>query len=93
MVFLKSFLIIISGDRGNWGLISLAHTIRKNKKGNYFHFKIEGDGKTIIQLEKNERIDNNLLRFLTVKVKKFDLETSYFSEKSEQTKKLKNEKK
>ena len=30
------------------------------------------------ELEKNEKIDKNLLRYLTVKVKEFDLETDYF---------------
>ncbi len=49
-----------------------------NKKGNYIHFKIKADGKIISELEKNEKIDKNLLRYLTVKVKKFDLETDYF---------------
>ena len=62
----------------NWGLMNLSYLIKKNKKGNYIHFKIEGNGKTINDLEKNEKIDKNLLRFLTVKVKKFDLETNYF---------------
>ena len=32
----------------------------------------------MFELEKNEKIDKNLLRFLTVKVKKFDLEKKYF---------------
>ena len=35
---------------------------KKNKKGNYIHFKIKGSGKTISELEKNEKIDKNLLR-------------------------------
>ena len=63
----------------DWGLMNLAHLIKKNKKGNYIHFKIECDGSLIKELEKNEKLDKNLLRFLTVKVKKFDLETNYFS--------------
>ena len=62
----------------NWGLLNLAYLIKKNKKGNYIHFKIEANGKIISELEKNEKIDKNLLRYLTVKVKKFDLETDYF---------------
>ena len=62
----------------NWGLMNLSYLIKKNKKGNYIHFKIKGDGKTISELEKSEKIDKNLLRYLTVKVKKFDLETDYF---------------
>jgi len=62
-----------------WGLLNLSYIIKKNKKGNYIHFKIKGSGKIIKELEKNESIDKNLLRYLTVKVKKFDLETKYFS--------------
>ncbi len=65
----------------NWGLLNLAFLIKKNKKGNYIHFKIKGPSSLIQDLEKNERMDKNLLRYMTVKVKKFDLETNYFSGK------------
>ena len=68
----------------NWGLLNLSYLIKKNKKGNYIHFKIEGNGKLIAELEKNEKIDKNLLRYLTVKVKKFDLETNYFDKKEKE---------
>ena len=70
----------------NWGLLNMSYQIKKNKKGIYIHFKIEGSGKTIMELEKNEKIDKNLLRYLTVKVKKIDLETNYFEKKSEDIK-------
>ena len=73
----------------NWGLMNLSYLIKKNKKGNYIHFKIEGNGKTINELEKSEKLDKNLLRYLTVKVKKFDLETNYFQEKIENNEKKK----
>ena len=66
----------------DWGLLNLAYIIKKNKKGIYMHFKIEGSGKTIGELEKNEIIDKNLLRYMTVRVKKFDLDTEYFSKDS-----------
>ena len=62
----------------SWGLMQLSYLIKKNKKGNYLHFKIKGNGKTIKELEKNEKIDKNLLRFMTVKMKKLDLDTDYF---------------
>tara|TARA_B100000941_G_scaffold187309_1_gene134812 strand:- start:167 stop:520 length:354 start_codon:yes stop_codon:yes gene_type:complete len=65
----------------NWGLLSLSYIIKKNKKGSYIHFKIKGDGNVILELEKNESLDKKLLRYLTVKVKKFDLDTEYFSNK------------
>ena len=67
----------------NWGLMNLSYLIKKNKKGNYIHFKIKANGKILSELEKNEKIDKNLLRFLTVKVKKFDLETDYFNKNDE----------
>ena len=67
----------------NWGLMNLSYLIKKNKKGNYIHFKIKADGKIISELEKNEKLDKNLLRYLTVKVKKFDLETDYFKKNDE----------
>ena len=79
---------IIQNNEGNlvktekWGLMNLSYLIKKNKKGNYLHFKIEGNGKTISELEKNEKIDKNLLRNLTIKVKKLDLETNYFEKKN-----------
>ncbi len=66
-----------------WGLLNLSYLIKKNKKGNYIHFKLEGSGKIISELEKNEKIDKNLLRYLTVKVKKFDLDTDYFKKNDE----------
>ena len=64
----------------DWGLLNLSHEINKNKKGNYIHFKLKGNGLTVSELEKNEKIDKNLLRFLTVKVKKFDLVEDYFKQ-------------
>ena len=83
------YLNIVEKNKGevvqtqNWGLINLAYIISKNKKGNYIHFKIKGPSSLIVDLEKNERMDKNLLRYLTVKVKNFDLETNYFSSKDE----------
>ena len=70
-----------------WGLLNLAYVIKKNRKGSYIHFKIKGPGKIIKELEKNEVIDKNLLRYMTVKVRKFDLEAKYFSKKDEYEKK------
>ena len=74
----------------NWGLLNLSYIIKKNKKANYIHFKIKGSGKIIKELEKNESIDQNLLRYMTVKVKKFDLQTNYFSKNDEKEKKENN---
>merc|ERR1712054_378953 len=87
---------LIEENKGNlvqtqdWGLLNLSYLIKKNKKGNYIHFKIEGNGELIKELEKNERIDKKLLRYVTIRVKKFDLEENYFGkDEIEDRKKLK----
>ena len=76
----------------NWGLFNLSYLIKKNKKGSYIHFKIKGSGKMIDELEKTESIDKKLLRYLTIKVKEFDLNTNYFSAKKEDVEKKKESK-
>ena len=89
-ILINKYHDIINKNQGKilkteeWGLKNLSYEIKKNKKGNYIHLKIKGSGKTISELEKNEKIDKNLLRFLTVKVKKFDLKTNYFEKKQEE---------
>ena len=80
---------IVEKNEGNivklesWGLMNLSYLIKKNKKGNYLHFKIKANGKILSELENTEKIDKNLLRYLTVKVKKFDLKTEYFNKSSD----------
>ena len=70
----------------NWGLLSLSYIIKKNKKGSYIHFKIKGKGHVVSELEKNEAIDKKLLRYLTIKVKEFDLDTNYFAKREDNEK-------
>jgi len=90
---------IISNTQGkilkaeNWGLRNLSYEISRNKKGIYYHIKFEGAGETIKKLEEAENIDESIIRFLTIKVKKIDLETNYFSKKEDQKTLEKNEKK
>ena len=64
-----------------WGLKNFSHKIKNNKKGFYFHIKLEGDGSTVKELEKAENIDEMLIRYLTVRVKKHDLDENYFEKK------------
>ena len=76
-----------------WGLRTLTHKIKNSKKGFYFHIKFEGVRKTIEELERAENIDEMLLRFLTIKVKKHDLNTNYFEKKDDYNYKKNEEKK
>jgi len=85
---IKKYEEIINSNSGKvikteeWGLRNFSHKIKNNKKGFYFHIKIQGNGKTINELEKVENIDQMLIRFLTVKVKKHDLDKVYFEKKN-----------
>tara|TARA_Y100000817_G_scaffold190477_1_gene148800 strand:- start:534 stop:854 length:321 start_codon:yes stop_codon:yes gene_type:complete len=64
-----------------WGLLNLANKIKKNKKGNFVHFKIEIEGKLVKEIEKQLSIDNNVIRYLTVKYDKIDLKNEFFGSK------------
>tara|TARA_B100001057_G_scaffold335977_1_gene336739 strand:+ start:11243 stop:11569 length:327 start_codon:yes stop_codon:yes gene_type:complete len=61
-----------------WGLLNLASKIKKYKKGFYIHYKFEGSSKTLDEIEKKIRIDSSIIRYLTVKYKKLDMENEFF---------------
>ena len=77
----------------DWGLRNLSHRIKNNKKCFYFHIKFEGTGKTIQELEKAENIDESLIRYLTLRLKKQYLEKCYFEKKTYKNEIVGNEKK
>tara|TARA_B100001996_G_scaffold361946_1_gene329093 strand:+ start:337 stop:696 length:360 start_codon:yes stop_codon:yes gene_type:complete len=64
-----------------WGLKNLAYEIKKSRRGFYVHIKFDGNGETVQELENAQKIDEMLIRFLTVKVKKHNLEINYFDKK------------
>ena len=68
-----------------WGLLNLATKIKNNKKGIFVHFKFESDKQDTVKfIEKNISIDNDVIRYLTVKYDKLDLKKEFFQmEKSE----------
>ncbi len=65
-----------------WGLLNLASKIRKYNKGFFIHYKFEGKSATLNELEKKVKIDNSVIRHLTVKYKKLDTENEFFKIKN-----------
>jgi len=61
-----------------WGLLNLSHKIKKNKKGVFVHFKFESKKEAVRDVEKKLSVENKIIRFLTVKYEKLDLEKVYF---------------
>jgi small subunit ribosomal protein S6 len=70
----KDLIKIISSNDGEiknqeyWGLRNLAYKIRKNRKGHYIMFHIDSPSSTIIELERNMRLNEDILRYLTIKI-------------------------
>ncbi len=60
------------------GIKTMAYKIEKKSKGHYFLSYLEGPGKMLSEIERTLRIDENVLRFIIIKlgehVKREDLE-------------------
>jgi small subunit ribosomal protein S6 len=67
---------IVENDKGSvididrWGIKKLAYEIKKETQGYYVYMNYAAPGSTILELERIFRIDDNLLRYLTVKLDK-----------------------
>ena len=51
-----------------WGARDLAYPIKKQTKGYYVHFEFETEPKVVIDLDKSLKVEENILRFLLVRV-------------------------
>lgn len=51
-----------------WGLRDLAYPIKRNQKGFYAHFEIEADPKNAKGLDKILKVEEDILRYLLVRV-------------------------
>ncbi len=58
----------------NWGKKKLAYEVMKEKKGLYVLFRFRGKGELIPELERNYRFDDNVIKFMTIKLGKKELE-------------------
>jgi small subunit ribosomal protein S6 len=73
-----SFTQLISEQGGEvkkreyWGLRNLTYRMNKNRKGHYVLFNIEAPAPAIAELERTMRINEDVLRYLTLRVDKFD---------------------
>jgi len=58
--------------REYWGLRNLAYRMNKNRKGHYILFNIEAPPAAIAELERTMRINEDVLRYLTLRIEKID---------------------
>ncbi|MDP2700045.1 30S ribosomal protein S6 [Thalassospira sp.] len=59
-----------------WGLRALAYRVNKNRKGHYTLFQIDADKDAIAEYERQMRLNEDVLREMTVKVDAFEEEQS-----------------
>ena len=64
-----------------WGRKRLAYQIKKSKIGYYVIFQFEAPVEAIALIERVYRLDETILRFLTIKLSKFAIE--HFSDQKE----------
>jgi small subunit ribosomal protein S6 len=76
---LKQFIT----DRGaellkikEWGINTLAYTIKRRKKGNYILLYMNGSTALVAELERNLRLMEEVLRYLTVRKEEGDIDVS-----------------
>ncbi len=55
----------------NWGLKNLAYRIKKNRKGHYVLLNIDAPTTFVMEYERNIRVNEDIIRYLTVKVEAF----------------------
>ena len=65
-----------------WGLKNLAYIIRKNRKAHYVLLNVELDGAQITELERRSRIDEDVIRFLNVRVEELSTTPSIMMKKN-----------
>ena len=53
-----------------WGLRNLAYRIKKNRKGHYVMMHIEGPHPAVAEMERNIRLNEDILRYMTVRLEK-----------------------
>ena len=75
---IEKFVAVIQSFNGeikkreNWGIRNLAYKINKNRKGHYILLNIDAPPEALTEYERLMRIDEDIIRFLNMKIKAID---------------------
>ena len=72
---IESFKGVIK-KRENWGLRNLAYKINKNRKGHYVLLNIDSSSDAIVEYERLMRLNEDIIRFLTIRISSVDEKSS-----------------
>ena len=64
-----------------WGVKSLAYRIKKNRKAHFTMFNLDAPAPAVAEMERQMRINEDILRFMTIKVEELETEPSVMMQK------------
>jgi small subunit ribosomal protein S6 len=70
-----------------WGVKSLAYRINKNRKASFTHLNIDAPPEALAEIERQLRINEDVVRFLTIKVEAFEEGPSVMMQKKDRDEK------
>ena len=88
---------IVEGMKGKvtktetWGLKNLAYKIDRNRKAHFVMLNIEGPGEIVAELERQNRINEDVIRWLTIAVEEHETGPSVMMRKNERDKRRRSE--
>lgn len=68
-----------------WGLRTLAYKIQKNRKAHYVMLELDAPGTVIAEVERQARMNEDILRFLTIRVDEAEQGPSVMMRKNERS--------
>ena len=71
------------GKVENWGLRTAAYRIQKNRKVHYLHMNIDAPAEAVSEMERQMRIHEDILRYLTIRVEEHEDGPSAMMKKSD----------
>ncbi|MBX7481054.1 30S ribosomal protein S6 [Qipengyuania qiaonensis] len=74
-----------------WGLKSLAYKIDRNRKAHFVMLNIEGPGSVVAELERQTRINEDVIRYMTIAVDEHEEGPSVMMRKNERDSKKRRE--
>ena len=85
----NQFKAIIEGQGGKiakteyWGVKSLTYRMNKNRKAHFMLLNIDGPAAVVAEIERQERINEDIIRYLTVRVEELEEGPSAMMRKAE----------
>ncbi len=74
-----------------WGLKSLAYKIDRNRKAHFVMLNIDGPGSLVAELERQNRINEDIIRWLTIAVEQHEDGPSVMMRKNDRDKKKRSD--